>query len=173
MNSFRSENWSGRSRNWRDCESRVSGSRSERLKQEMRLRRELEAALRASRRQAAPLSRGTSKRDSKRPGRKPGRGYGRKPAASFRVAWTNRSPSYCPIAARIVAAAWNGKAPKPSIRKRLCGGPSCAVSILLWATVVSAADGCGGAIGLQTSDAVGVGKVQLGPEALTVSGDPE
>ena len=152
----------------------MSGSRSERLKQETeRLRRELEAALRASRRQAAPLSRGTSKRDSKRPGRKPGRGYGRKPAASFRVAWTNRSPSYCPIAARIVAAAWNGKAPKPSIRKRLCGGPSCAVSILLWATVVSAADGCRGAIGLQTSDAVGVGKVQLGPEALTVSGDPE
>src|SRR5438067_6188887 len=48
------------------------------LKQETeRLRRELEAALRASKRQAAPHSRGTPKANPKRPGRKPGRRYGR------------------------------------------------------------------------------------------------
>ena len=51
---------------------------TERLKQETeRLRRELEAALRASKRQAAPHSRGNPKANPKRPGRKPGRHYGR------------------------------------------------------------------------------------------------
>src|SRR5271166_5048482 len=50
---------------------------SERLKQETeRLRRELEAALRASKRQAAPHSRGKPKSKPKRPGRKSGRNYG-------------------------------------------------------------------------------------------------
>src|SRR5512141_2403965 len=50
----------------------------ERLKQETeRLGRELEAALRASKRQAAPHSRGTPKANPQRPGRKPGRHYGR------------------------------------------------------------------------------------------------
>src|SRR6059058_1449445 len=52
---------------------------SERLKQENeRLRRELEAALRASKRQAAPHSRGTLKANPKPPGRKAGRAYGRR-----------------------------------------------------------------------------------------------
>src|SRR5215475_7956293 len=51
---------------------------NERLKKETeRLRRKLEAALRASKRQAAPHSRGTPKANPQRPGRKPGRRYGR------------------------------------------------------------------------------------------------
>src|SRR6266545_3750610 len=51
---------------------------NERLQQETeRLRRELEAALRASKRQAAPHSRGNPKANPQRPGRKPGRRYGR------------------------------------------------------------------------------------------------
>src|SRR6516162_587644 len=51
---------------------------NERLRQETeRLRRELEAALRASKRQAAPHSRGNPKASPQRPGRKPGRRYGR------------------------------------------------------------------------------------------------
>src|SRR5215831_20660276 len=51
----------------------------ERLKAEVeRLRQALEAALRTSRRQAAPHSRGTPKRNPQRPGRKPGRRYGRR-----------------------------------------------------------------------------------------------
>src|SRR6266702_2310145 len=41
-----------------------------------RLRRELEAALPASKRQPAPHSRGTPKANPQRPGRKPGRRYG-------------------------------------------------------------------------------------------------
>src|SRR5215469_12283184 len=51
---------------------------NERLRQETeRLRRELEAALRASKRQAAPHSRGNPKANPQRPGRKPGCRYGR------------------------------------------------------------------------------------------------
>src|SRR5579864_6081233 len=51
---------------------------NDRLQEETeRLRRELEAALRASKRQAAPHSRGNPKANPKRPGRKPGRRYGR------------------------------------------------------------------------------------------------
>ena len=50
----------------------------ERLQQENdRLRKELEAALRAGKRQAAPHSRGRLKAHPKRPGRKPGRDYGK------------------------------------------------------------------------------------------------
>src|SRR4051812_44467098 len=51
---------------------------NERLKQEAeRLRGELDAALRASKRQAAPHSRGNPRANPKRPGRRPGRSYGR------------------------------------------------------------------------------------------------
>src|SRR5450755_2428913 len=51
---------------------------NERLKQEReRLQRELDAALRASKRQAAPHSRGEPAANPKRPGRKAGRQYGR------------------------------------------------------------------------------------------------
>jgi transposase len=50
----------------------------DRLKQENEwLRRELEAALRAGKRQAAPHSRGEPQANPKQPGRKPGRNYGR------------------------------------------------------------------------------------------------
>src|SRR5258708_8026228 len=50
----------------------------DRLQQETeRWRGELEAALRASKRQAAPHSRGIPKANPQRPGRKPGRRYGR------------------------------------------------------------------------------------------------
>src|SRR5712692_7758989 len=51
----------------------------ERLRQENeRLRKELEAALRASKRQAAPHSRGEPKANPKQPGRKAGRNYGQR-----------------------------------------------------------------------------------------------
>ena len=73
----------------------------------------------------------------------------------------------------LAAAAWNGKAAKPSIRKRLCGGPSCAVSDIAVGHCRQCRRRLRGPIGLQTSDAVGIGKVQLKPEALTLSGDPE
>src|SRR5712691_6416934 len=140
------------------------------LKQETeRLRRELEAALRASKRQAAPHSRGTPKANPQRPGRKPGRRYGRQ--------------SCRPIPARVDERI---TVPLPE-RCPHCGGgvepESCETQYqedIVRRTVVRRFDiavghcrKCGrrvqGRHRLQTSDAVGVGGVQLGPEALTLA----
>jgi transposase len=140
------------------------------LKQETeRLRRELEAALRASKRQAAPHSRGTPKANPKRPGRKPGRGYGRQACRPIPARVDERIgvplPEHCPH----------------------CGGgvkpESCETQYqedIVRQTIVRCFDIAVGRCRecqqrvqgrhrLQTSDAVGVGSVQLGPEALTLA----
>lgn len=142
----------------------------DRLKQETeRLRRELEAALRASKRQAAPHARGTPKSNPKRPGRKPGRGYGRQ--ACRPVPGRVDEPIAVPLPARC---------PR-------CGGrvepESCETQYqeeIVRRTIVRRFDiavghccDCHrrvqGRHPWQTSDAVGVGHVQLGPEALTLA----
>ena len=143
---------------------------AERLKQETeRLRRELEAALRASKRQAAPHSRGNPKVNPKRPGRKPGRGYGRQACRPIPSRVDEQIavplPEHCPH----------------------CGGgvewESCETQYqeeIVRRTVVRRFDVAVGRCHdcqrrvqgrhpLQTSDAVGVGNVQLGPEALTLA----
>jgi transposase len=142
----------------------------ERLKQEIeRLRKELEAALRASKRQAAPHSRGAPKRNPKRPGRKAGRRYGRQACR--------------PIPARVderIAVPLPERCPH-------CGGgverERCQTQYqeeVVRRTVVRRFDIAVGRCRqcqrrvqgrhrLQTSDAVGVGRVQLGPEALTLA----
>lgn len=142
----------------------------DRLKQESdRLRRELDAALRASKRQAAPHSRGELKSNPKRPGRKPGRSYGRRACR--------------PIPTRIdeqIAVPLPKDCPH-------CGGgvesESCEAQYqedIVRRTVVRRFDIAVGRCRvcrrrvqgrhpLQTSDAVGVGAVQLGPEALTLA----
>ena len=143
---------------------------NDRLQQEReRLRRELEAALRASRRQAAPHARGEPKAHPKRPGRKPGRGYGRQACRPI--------PSR--VAERMVV-------PLPE-RCPHCGGgvepergETQYQEDIVRQTVVRRFDiGVGrcrvcrrrvqGRHPLQTSDAVGLGGVQLGPEALTLA----
>ncbi len=144
---------------------------NERLQRESeRLRRELEAALRASKRQAAPHSRGNPKSNPKRPGRKPGRNYGR--------------PACRPIPSRVDERI---SVPLPQCCPH-CGGSdvqpeSCQAQYqedIVRRTVVRRFDiavgrcrGCArrvqGRHPLQTSDAVGVGAVQLGPEALTLA----
>lgn len=142
----------------------------ERLKQETeRLRRELEAALRASKRQAAPHSRGTPIANPRRPGRKPGRHYGRQACR--------------PIPARVderIAVPLPERCPH-------CGGgvepESCEIQYqeeIVRRTLVRRFDIAVGRCRhcqrrvqgrhrLQTSDAVGVGSVQFGPEALTLA----
>jgi transposase len=142
----------------------------ERLKQEVeRLRKELEAALRAGRRQAAPHSRGAPKRNPGRPGRRSGRLYGRQACRSIPNRVDERIavplPESCPH----------------------CGGgvkpESCETQYqeeIVRRTVVRRFDIAVGRCRecrrrvqgrhrLQTSDAVGVGSVQLGPEALTLA----
>jgi transposase len=142
----------------------------ERLKQETeRLRRELEAALRASKRQAAPHSRGNPKANPKRPGRKPGRGYGRQACR----------PTPSRVDEQIAV-------PLPE-RCPHCGGgverESCETQYqedIVRRTMVRRFDIAVGRCRqcqrrvqgrhqLQTSDAVGVGSVQVGPEALTLA----
>jgi transposase len=143
---------------------------NDRLQQETeRLRRELEAALRASKRQAAPHSRGAPKRNPNRPGRKPGRRYGRQACR--------------PIPARVDERI---EVPLPE-RCPHCGGgverESCEAQYqeeIVRRTIVRRFDitvgrcreckrRVQGRHRLQTSDAVGVGNVQLGPEALTLA----
>jgi transposase len=142
----------------------------ERLQQEVeRLRKELEAALRASKRQAAPHSRGAPKRNPKRPGRKPGRRYGRQ--------------SCRPIPARVDERI---AVPLPECCPHCGGGvesESCETQYqeeIVRRTVVRRFDIAVGRCHecqrrvqgrhrLQTSDAVGVGRVQVGPEALTLA----
>jgi transposase len=154
------------------AQEEIEGLRKEidRLKRESdRLRRELEAALRASKRQAAPHSRGEAKSNPKRPGRKPGRGYGRQACR--------------PIPSRVderIAVPLPERCPH-------CGGgvepESCQTQYqeeIVRRTVVRRFDiavghcrACRrrvqGRHRLQTSDAVGVGGVQLGPEALALA----
>jgi transposase len=143
---------------------------NERLKKETeRLRRALEAALRASKRQAAPHSRGEPQANPKRPGRKPGRGYGRQACR--------------PIPSRVDERI---AVPLPECCPHCGGGvepESCETQYqeeIVRRTVVRRFDiGVGrcrqcrrrvqGRHPLQTSDAVGVGRIQLGPEALTLA----
>jgi hypothetical protein len=143
---------------------------TERLKQETeRLHRELEAALRAGKRQAAPHSRGEPASQPKRPGRRSGRAYGRQACRPI--------PSH--VDERIAV-------PLPE-RCPHCGGgvepESCETQYqeeIVRRTAVRRFDVAVGRCrrcrrrvqgrqALQTSDAVGVGSVQLGPEALTLA----
>lgn len=143
----------------------------ERLKQEAeRLRRELEAALRASKRQAAPHSRGTAKVNPQRPGRKPGRHYGRqacRPTPS-RVdeGITVPLPERCPHcgADGVEAESCQRQYQEEIVRRTM---------VRRFDIAVGRCRHCRrpvqGRHRLQTSDAVGVGNVQLGPEALTLA----
>ncbi len=142
----------------------------ERLKQETeRLRRELEAALRASKRQAAPHSRGTPKANPQRPGRKPGRRYGRQACRPIPARVDERVtvplPECCPhcgggVEAESCETQYQEEIVRRTIVRRfdIAVGHCCKCKRRVQ-----------GRHPLQTSDAVGVGSVQLGPEALTLA----
>jgi transposase len=142
----------------------------ERLRQENeRLRKELEAALRAAKRQAAPHSRGKAKDNPKRPGRKPGRDYGKhacRPTPS-RVDETIRVglPEQCPRCGGGVEFQRSEPQYQEEIVRRTV--------VRRFDIAVGCCRDCGrrvqGRHRLQTSDAVGVGAVQLGPEALALA----
>src|SRR3989441_1258638 len=142
----------------------------ERLQQEIdRLRKELEAALRAAKRQAAPHSRGRPKANPKRPGRKSGRNYGKQacrpcpPCVDERISVP--LPEQCPhcgggVEFQRTEAQYQEEIVRRTIVRR-------------FDIAVGCCHGCGrrvqGRHPLQTSDAVGVGGVQLGPEALALA----
>ena len=140
------------------------------LKQENeRLHKELEAALRASKRQAAPHSRGEPKAHPKRPGRKPGPDYGQQACRP--------TPSHIDEQIRV---------PLPEQCPHCGGGvefqrsePQYQEEIVrrTWVRRFDVAVGCCRRCGrrvqerhpLQSSDAVGVGAVQIGAEALALA----
>jgi transposase len=134
-----------------------------------RLQRELDAALRASKRQAAPHSRGTPKAAPKRPGRKPGAQYGQHACRPIPAHVDEQIAVPCPA------------------RCPHCGGDvepeRCEAQYqedIVRRTVVRRFDimigrcrhcqrPVQGRHPLQTSDAVGVGNVQVGPQALILA----
>jgi transposase len=142
----------------------------ERLQQEAeRLRRELEAALRTSKRQAAPHSRGNPKANPKRPGRKPGRGYGRQSCRPIPARVDERIavplPEHCPhCGGGVESKSWETQYQEEIVRRTV---------VRRFDIAVGRCRNCQrrvqGRHRLQTSDAVGVGSVQLGPEALTLA----
>src|SRR5216684_3823631 len=142
----------------------------ERLKQEVeRLRKELEAALRASKRQAAPHSRGAPKRNPKRPGRKAGRRYGRQARRPIPVRVDERIavplPECCPhCGGEVESKSCETQYQEEIVRRTV---------VRRFDITVGRCRDCQrrvqGRHPLQTSDAVGVGSVQLGPEALTLA----
>jgi transposase len=143
---------------------------NERLKQETeRLRRELEAALRASKRQAAPHSRGIPKADPLRPGRKPGHRYGRQACRAIPARVDERIavplPPRCPHCGGGVEPERCETQHQEEIVRRTV--------VRRFDIAVGRCRNCQrrvqGRHPLQTSDAVGVGNVQLGPEALTLA----
>jgi transposase len=142
----------------------------ERLKEEKeRLQRELEAALRASKRQAAPHSRGEPTPNPKRPGRKAGRQYGRQACRPIPRRVDEQIPvplpAKCPhCGGGVQAESCQAQYQEDIVRKTV---------VRRFDIAVGYCRNCGrqvqGRHPLQTSDAVGVGGVQVGPEALALA----
>jgi transposase len=143
---------------------------NDQLQQETeRLRRELEAALRASKRQAAPHSRGTPKANPQRPGRKPGRRYGEQACRPIPARVDERLavplPERCPhCGGGVEPERCEAQYQEEIVRRTV---------VRRFDIAVGRCRNCQrrvqGRHQLQTSDAVGVGSVQLGPEALTLA----
>ena len=143
---------------------------NERLKKENdRLRKELEVALRASKRQAAPHSRGEPKVNPKRPGRKPGSNYGRRACRPIPLRIDEQFhvplPEQCPHCGGGVEFERSEPQYQEEIVRRTV--------VRRFDIAIGRCGRCGrrvqGRHRQQTSDAVGVGRVQLGPEALTLA----
>jgi transposase len=143
---------------------------NERLQQEAdRLRRELEVALRASKRQAAPHSRGNPKANPKRPGRKSGRHYGRQACRPTPSRVDEQIavplPEHCPhCGGGVEPESCQTQYQEELVRR---------TTVRRFDIAVGHCRNCHrrvqGRHPLQTSDAVGVGNVQMGPEALTLA----
>ena len=134
-----------------------------------RLRKQLEEALRANKRSAAPFSKGEPKSNPKRPGRKPGSAYGQR--ATRPVPSRVDEQIYVPLPPR--CSHCHG----PVILKN--SQPQYQEDIVRMTIIrrfdveVGTCACCGrqvqGRHPLQTSDSLRVGEVQVGPEALSMA----
>jgi len=139
------------------------------LAENERLRKQLEEALRAGKRAAAPFSKGTVQPDPKPPGRKPGSAYGqqaKRPIPNrvdeqIRVALPKQCP-HCqgPVILRDTKPQYQEDIVRLTVVRR-------------FDVEVGTCGGCGRAVQgrhpLQTSDSLHVGEVQIGPEALSLA----
>lgn len=141
-----------------------------RLREEIeRLRKDLEEALRAAKRQAAPHSRNSLKKNPRSPGRKSGAGYGQhsRRAVPEPVDQPIEAPlpKECPHCGGGVAQERTEAQYQEEIVRQ--------TMVRQFNVAVGQCRKCGrrvqGRHPLQTSDALGAAKVQLGPEALTLA----
>ncbi len=148
---------------------RLQQEREQLQRETERLRRELEAALRASRRQAAPHSRGDPTANPKRPGRKPGRGYGQQACRPIPSRVDDQIP--VPLPARCPHC--SGDIEPESCEAQYQEDIVRHTVVRRFDIVVGRCRQCQrrvqGRHPLQSSEAVGVGGVQVGPEALTLA----
>lgn len=143
---------------------------NERLEQEIaRLQKLIEETLRKKKRNTAPFSRGEPKANPHRPGRKPGRQYGEQATRAVPLKVDEQIavalPPYCPhCEGAVIRQATRAQYQEDIVRVTL---------VRRFDVEVGMCAGCGrrvqGRHGLQTSDAVHVGQVQIGPEALSLA----
>src|SRR5487761_875035 len=142
------------------------GKENERLQQETeRLRRELEAALRASKRQAAPHWRGNPRANPKRPGRRYGRQACRPIPQRVDEQIAVPLPERCPhCGGGVEPASCETQYQEEIVRRTIVRRFDIAVG-----HCCDCQRRVQGRHPVQTSNAVRVGNVQLGPEALTLA----
>ena len=139
------------------------------LAENERLRKELEEALRSLKRQAAPFSKNQPKADPKPPGRKPGNRYGSRGSRPIPTRLNEIHHSPLPKGCLHCGGRVEYRETKPQFQEEIVR----ATIVRRFDVEIGQCCQCGrhvqGRHPLQTSDALGAAKVQLGPEALTLS----
>src|SRR5437879_6724782 len=143
---------------------------NERLEQQIaRLQKLLEEVLRKKKRSTAPFSRGEPKQNPKKPGRKPGEPYGKQATrpAPLKVdeQITVPLPPYCPhCESQVFRETTQAQYQEDIVRVTV---------VRRFDVEVGVCAGCGrhvqGRHPLQTSDALNIGHVQIGPDALSLA----
>ncbi len=137
-----------------------------------KLRRVLEGARRAGKRQAAPFSKGSPKPNPKRPGRKPGKAYGKR---GSRPVPKNVDETYdVPLPPACTHPGCDGRVHAEGVADQYQEDiPPVKPIIRRFRVRYGRCECCGrrvrGRHPLQTSDALGAARVQIGPEALATA----
>jgi transposase len=139
------------------------------LAENERLRKDLEEALRALKRQAAPFSKGKPKRRPKRPGRKPGHHYGRQASRQVPTQVDETYPVPLPDTCLQCGGPVIYRDTRPQFQEEIVRK----TTVRRFDIDLGRCGQCGrhvqGRHELQTSDALGAAQVQLGPEVLTLA----
>ncbi len=159
-----------RSREELEGEVRCLQQQLERALEEIeRLRRALEEALRAGKRQAAPHSRGEPKQNPKKPGRKAGPHYGQQSCRAIPQRVDERIPVPLPercnrCGGEVVAERTEPQYQEEIVRRTV---------VRRFDVAIGRCRCCGSRVqgrhAWQTSNALGAAAVQLGPEALSLA----